>query len=117
MRQSAEERARKAEERIKELEAPGYLPSPSNYEIREFVQFGEYLLIKVHYPNCTNMNGEKVLVVKAAVDDLVFAKEIDPHFSDVPATRTRLASPLARFAPTPEGWAAATKLCTMLENG
>jgi hypothetical protein len=86
-------------------------PDPSNYEIMASVQSDTYLLILIRYPDCKNYEGRKVLLYKGAtVAKLKAQKLIDPHFSDNP----KFLSPLARFAPTEEGWEAGMTLMRVL---
>lgn len=80
------------------------LPRPDNYEIIDYEEIGDYLILTMHYPNCSNWSGRKILVVKASVKDLIKAKHIDPHFAhEVSGIPNSLPSPIARFEPTPTG--------------
>jgi hypothetical protein len=61
---------------------------------------GRCLVVEVHYPKATNYEGRKVMVFRDVSDKaLRIFKLIDPHFCEKGHT-----SPLARFAPTTEGW-------------
>lgn len=80
-------------------------PRPDNYSIKNFAEHKPYLVLWINYPNCTNYNGDKILVVQATIEQLVKTKHIDPHFSEQPcAVENALPSPIARFVPTEEGW-------------
>jgi len=81
-------------------------PDPLNYRVEQAEQHGEYLLVKIHYPDCTNYEGNKILVFKGVTPiDLLKQRAIDPHFFQ----HKDVASPVARFVPTDEGWAMAWK--------
>ena len=75
-------------------------PNPENYFIHSHSQIGEYLAILIKYHDCTNYEGNKVLVFKTTFKKLKAQKYIDPHFCD----NKKFISPIARFAPTAEGW-------------
>jgi len=74
-------------------------PNPKNFNVVRTVTIGKYLVAQVNYPDCTNYEGNKVLVFKN-VTLRKFAKldTIDPHFCD------KHLAPIARFVPTSEGW-------------
>ena len=74
-------------------------PNPENFDILLLVKSGEFTVAKVKYPDCTNYEGEKILVFKGDVSkELSTAKELDPHFS-----KDNKLSPIARFKPNAEG--------------
>lgn len=76
-------------------------PDPTNYQIIKAEEVNGYLIVKIKYPNCTNYEGEKILVYKnMTLIKLVNQKVIDPHFFN----DKTFASPVARFVPTQEGW-------------
>ena len=79
-------------------------PDPSNYKIIQHVQHENNLVVMIQYPDCTNYEGKKILVFKnITIKDLLKQKLIDPHFSE----NKEFHSPIARFAPTDEGWSLA----------
>lgn len=81
-------------------------PNPSNFKILTSVQMGQNSAIRINYPNCTNYEGNKIIVYKkTSVKDLRFASEIDPHFIECGKFK-----PFARFEPTRDGWDEAMKL-------
>lgn len=92
-------------------------PDPSNFRLQMHATYGEYLVMQINYPDCTNYEGDKILVFKGVtVSDLLEQGSIDPHFSNNPARH----SPVARFAPTKLGWLMAKALAvymTRLEKG
>lgn len=86
-------------------------PDPLNYQIIDYQQIGVFLIVKINYPDCTNYEGDKILVFKGvSLSKLESQKFIDPHFS----TNKRFAHPCARFEPTKWGWNAAIKFAKTL---
>lgn len=76
-------------------------PDPSKYEILRHKQDGDILVIEIHYPDCTNYEGKKILVYEGiTLSELKLQKMIDPHFSE----SKEFVSPIARFEPTDRGW-------------
>lgn len=77
-------------------------PNPSNYKILKAVEENGFLILKINYPNCTNFEGNKILVFARGVTllDIVNQKLIDPHFS----SNDSYHSPIARFEPSDRGW-------------
>lgn len=75
-------------------------PDPSNFIIMQYKFINRYTILKVKYPDCTNYEGEKILVYDEGfnVDELIRSKRLDPHFF------TEGDSPIARFEPTKRGW-------------
>jgi hypothetical protein len=88
-------------------------PNPKVYKITRVFNFGKNLAILVTYPNCTNFEGNKILVYKNIhnLENLLKLTkgELDPHFS-------KGTSPFARFIPTEEGWNNAIKLCESIRG-
>lgn len=75
-------------------------PDPGNYKVILVEEHGNYLIVKLNYPNCTNFEGNKILVFSGVkLIDLMNQRLIDPHFFQ----DKKFASPVARFIPTPEG--------------
>ena len=87
-------------------------PNPSNWKILKHFKEGEYLIIKINYPNCTNHEGNKILVYKGvSLEKLKDQVRIDPHFSE----DKNYHFPIARFEPTQYGWDLAKKLVECLK--
>lgn len=83
-------------------------PDPKRFRVEEWERIGWFLLVKVHYPNCTNFEGRKILVFQnLSIPMLLEQGAIDPHFSD----SKEYHHPIARFIPTNEGWEMAKKFC------
>ena len=77
-------------------------PNPSRFNVLNATEIGDYLVAEVHYPDCTNFEGVKIMLFKGVTKaELLSWSEIDPHFDrDRPC-------PIARFAPSEEGRALA----------
>jgi hypothetical protein len=87
-------------------------PNPNNYKIIRQEQVGDYLVVKIKYLDCTNYEGDKIMVYKCHIEDLINQGSIDPHFSE----NKNYHSPIARFEPTKKGWDMAMLLVT-IQNG
>lgn len=73
-------------------------PDPSRFEIKRIEEHGKFMLLEVVYPNCTNYEGRKYLLMKRMTTiELLAMKQLDPHFA-------KDGRVLARFEPTPAGW-------------
>jgi len=76
-------------------------PRPDNYKILKSIQWDRFLIIKIKYLDCTNYEGQKILVYEGyQLKNLLAQKMIDPHFSE----NKNFISPIARFEPTEKGW-------------
>lgn len=83
-------------------------PDARIFKILKAIEHGEFLIVKMEYPTCTNFNGIKILVYKdVTVEQLYERLRIDPHFSD----DVDAFSPIARFEPTNVGIALAAAMC------
>ena len=88
-------------------------PDPTNFHILYAVDIPEThsCVVKIQYPNCTNYEGNKILVYKGLqVRDIQAMNEIDPHFLG------GKVSPFARFEPTALGLEAAITLAKLLKD-
>lgn len=73
-------------------------PNPKNFKIIWIEEGFNFTIAKIHYPDCENYEGNKILVWEGKVaKKIVELKELDPHFCN------QHLSPIARFAPTEEG--------------
>jgi hypothetical protein len=80
-------------------------PNPFVFVIEKIVQIGRFTIAQVHYPNCTNYEGRKILLWHGhTLQNIKKLKAIDPHFSEDSFT------PIARFEPTIRGWKMAEKM-------
>lgn len=94
-------------------------PNPRNYRLKRSRRFGKktglgsYLAVEINYPDCTNFEGNKILVYEdTKLIELTRQGSIDPHF----AANTHFKSPIARFVPTPKGWTMARNFCILMGN-
>ncbi len=101
-------------------------PDPKNYRIVRSRSFGKasgkaikgndfisgrFILIEINYPDCTNFEGNKILVYEdVTLSRLLKQGSIDPHFTN----NKKFAAPIARFIPTPRGWDMGVKFCILL---
>jgi hypothetical protein len=82
----------------------------SNYRIIKSKKIDNFLILFINYPNCTNFEGNKILVyINCTIDNLYAQRSIDPHFSD----NKNYISPIARFIPTDIGWKMAEFFCSI----
>ncbi len=98
---------RSSDEQYAPQEVKDVNPDPKKWEIIDAKEVGSNMLVvKIKYPNCINYEGIKILVYKdVTLLKLIQQKEIDPHFFE----SKKVASPVARFVPTSEGWEMALK--------
>lgn len=75
-------------------------PNPNKFDIVKAYGLPNFFALKVNYPNCTNYEGNKILVYEGDIVKLLNQKHIDPHFSD----NEEFMSPICRFEPTDRGW-------------
>ena len=85
-------------------------PDPANFEIQKLTdKGGGYIIARIRYPDCTNYNGDKILLFKDMTRTHIESlNRLDPHFSD------DRNSPIARFKPTGEGFRLAMMLVDSL---
>lgn len=83
-------------------------PNPLSFHIIKSLNVGKYWITDIRYPNCTNYEGRKILLSTKTLDGL---KEIDPHF-----TENCKYGLIARFCPTQDGWAMASRLALHLSS-
>ena len=74
-------------------------PNPNNFEILQQFTLQQYTILTVRYPDCTNYEGQKILLYKDTPDGYFDdTKHLDPHFIDGGSNYL-----IARFIPTKEG--------------
>jgi hypothetical protein len=89
------------------------LPNPTRYRILQHRQVGTYLVVRLRYLDCTNYEGQKILLYEGCtLAQLKRQGALDPHFSENP----RYLSPIARFVPTTAGWTMALGLALGLQR-
>lgn len=74
-------------------------PDPNNWKLEKIDNYGPYVVVCLHYPDCTNYEGRKVVVFRASFQQLHAQGGIDPHFGE-----DDKIYPIARFRPTEDGW-------------
>lgn len=83
-------------------------PNPARFNIKKAERVGRFLVAIVHYPDCRNYEGKKILVFEnVTVSTLQKLTSLDPHFCD----ESGHISPVARFKPTKRGWNYAVSFC------
>jgi len=88
-------------------------PNPFKYKIEKVLEHGGYLLLLINYPDCTNYEGNKILLFKdCTLAALEKQSGIDPHFS----SDIRYHSPIARFEPTSFGWMMGVNMMEVLRS-
>ena len=94
-------------ENYKKLEPDNVNPDPKKFRIISTFEVERFLLARVVYPNCTNYEGEKLIVFKdLQKKHLMEMNVLDPHF--FPDNNI-----IARFKPDDEGFRLA---CKFLES-
>lgn len=68
-------------------------PNPHLFKIIQIEQFDNCYMSVINYPNCTNFEGNKILITTWDPRNRI---SIDPHFSSGYGL-------IARFEPSPEG--------------
>lgn len=86
-------------------------PDPHKFELKKLHFVGGGAVVMIHYPGCTNYEGNKVLAYRYEGDfkQCLFDGRIDPHFCE------KHISPIARFVPTEEGFEMACEFLRLLE--
>jgi hypothetical protein len=92
-------------------------PDPSRWKLLKQKRVNGWLIVKLKYLDCTNFEGEKILVFRfdRTFKDLCFLNgdRIDPHFGPASGPFGSAMSPFARFEPTDLGWKAALAFCEL----
>lgn len=85
-------------------------PDPYKFEILQISCVGNWSAVKIRYPNCTNYEGNKILLCNQVESLIRKHKRIDPHFTD----KENALNLFARFEPTEKGWEEAVALARLL---
>jgi len=80
-------------------------PDPSRWALIRKKQFKHGYAIHVKYFDCTNFEGNKIMVYRGQYK---LRTVMDPHFADSDD------APIARFKPDREGWLAAQRFASGL---
>ena len=79
-------------------------PDPKRWTVVRSRQIGPNLVLEANYPDCTNYEGNKIMLFRnCTLGHLRQQKILDPHFTNNPD----VYAPFARFEPTEDGWQAA----------
>lgn len=79
-------------------------PDPNKFSCGEVRRIGDWWVAKINYPNCTNFEGNKIIVTDF---NPIYVGFLDPHFTETNGV-------LARFIPTEDGWLMALAFAQML---
>lgn len=90
--------------------APAPNPDPSRWQLTWVKEYKGAYVLKVRYLDCTNFEGEKIMVFRGKFDIEMMGKPLDPHFTESPS------SPVARFKPDGEGMKLALMLALWLSE-
>lgn len=83
-------------------------PDPKYFTIKDVQYLNGFTIVSVHYDNCAQFEGVKILVFKGDFRlPLYGIKEINPHF-----VKTHKLNLVARFIPTDEGVEMAKTFCS-----
>ena len=87
-------------------------PDPTRFMVvlHKSKEIGDYILLWVNYPDCTNYEGNKILILKLRDYMQMESGFLDPHFLE------DSFSPLARFKPNEEGYKMAEELLEYLKG-
>jgi hypothetical protein len=86
-------------------------PNPAKFEIIRRLARNENVALIVNYPNCTNYEGNKIMVYRGVDPSYLYGqKELDPHFTE----KENIIKPFARFEPTEQGWMKAVMLLDVI---
>lgn len=87
--------------------APGN-PNPARFTIIRMQQVSRFLIAEVHYPDCQNYEGRKILVYEGITENVLQRQtSLDPHFCN----SSKHPSPVARFEPSARGFKYAVSFC------
>ncbi len=85
-------------------------PDSENFSVEDVEEVGNFLVMKVKYPNCKSCSyeGVKIMVFEGAkIKDAIKWKKIDPHFRPTAkgfVGKTAAPGPIARFPASDQGW-------------
>ncbi len=99
--------AQEAFKQKQERERKAMSPDPDSYCIEDSYIVGDYLILKVKYPNCTKCTyeGNKIMVFHGVSEkDALKWVKIDPHFRAPSKSIREAPSPTARFPGSDAGW-------------
>ena len=74
-------------------------PNPFRFTILDYMTHQGNTLVKINYPDCTNYEGNKLLLIARNITEIRAWNKLDPHFIE-----GRANGMVARFEPTDFGW-------------
>lgn len=74
-------------------------PNPFRFTILDYMTHQGNTLVKINYPDCTNYEGNKLLLIARNINEIRAWNKLDPHFIE-----GRTNGMVARFEPTDFGW-------------
>lgn len=87
-------------------------PNPALFSIKELKQIGEFVLAVVNYPNCTEYEGDKILIYDDVSMGTIARQEVlDPHFIMPRRGVVKGVYPIARFVADARGRYLAEEFC------
>lgn len=89
---------RNSYEELKGPLKPVAQPDPYNFKVIKEVSFNESVLAWVNYPDATNFEGNKIILIKG-LRSVRGLTSLDPHF-----LKSGKFEVIARLRPTEEGW-------------
>lgn len=111
-RRSAQQSEAYKDKQIADLKAQldGMSPDNSRFQVEEIEEVGNFLVMKVLYPNCAKCayEGNKVMVFEGVtIKDAFRWRKLDPHFRKgaLPPPINEAPPPIARFPASTQGWA------------
>jgi hypothetical protein len=111
-RYSAQQNEAYKDKQIAELKAKldGMSPDNNRFQVEEIEEVGNFLVMKVLYPNCAKCayEGNKVMVFEGVtIKDAFKWRKLDPHFraGGLPPPINEAPPPVARFPASTRGWA------------
>lgn len=85
-------------------------PNPHKFSVVKILQLKNYLIVELKYFGCTTYDGHKLMIFKTTKTNFLKRVVVDPHFLG------DKNDPIARFAPTQNGWYMAKQLCNILNR-
>ena len=87
-------------------------PNPFNFQVTKRQDKGDFSLLEVKYPNCTNFKGNKILLLKRNGIKLENLKCLDPHFLEEHGN----VEIFGRFRPTEDVWKLGLQMLEFMNN-
>lgn len=122
-RYTAQQNEAYKDKEIAELKAKlaGMSPDNSKFQVEEIEEVGNFLVMKVLFPNCAKCayEGNKVMVFEGVkIKDAFKWRKLDPHFRKgaLPPPINEAPPPVARFPASAQGWVDAMNFARQKSN-